>query len=412
MSTLGVTISSTGASAPSFAAILASLITQYQAIYGSDSVLTPDSPDGQWLAIQAQAINDGNDATIAVYNGFAPQYAQGVGLSNMTKINGLKRQAGSNSNAVVTIVGQAFSTITNGLVGDNANLGTKWALPASVTIPMSGTIDVTAVCTTPGAITAAAGSLTKILTPSLGWQSVTNGAAAAPGAAPESDPALRQRQSVSTALPGQAILDAIYANVAGVAGVQALKPYENASPTTDSNGLPPSSISFVVKGGAVQDIVNAIGNTKVPGGKTYGTTSGTYTDEVGNTSTINYFVLTQTTIYVSLTLTPLAGFATSTVALIQAALAQYVSTLGIGVSIQYNKLSAPANLSGSAAVQASITVLGGNGLTQAQLEALAATYEITALTVGIAPAPTGTVDVPIAFNAAAALTAGNVVVTT
>jgi len=410
--TLGVTISSSGASAPSFAAILASLITSYQGIYGSDAVLTPDSPDGQWLAIQAQAINDSNDATIAVYNGFAPQYAQGVGLSNMVKINGIRRQGGSNSNAVVTIVGQAFSTITNGLIGDNANLGTQWALPPSVTIPISGTINVTAVCTSSGAVTAAPGTLTKILTPAFGWQSVTNAAAAAPGRASEADPALRQRQSVSTALPGQAITAAIYANVANVAGVQALALYENADEGTDSNGLPPSSISLVVEGGSVQDIVNAIGNTKVPGGKTYGSTSGTYTDEVGNTSTIRYFVLAQDRIYVALTLNPLAGFSTATVALIQAALAQYVSTLGIGVSIQYNKLWAPANLSGSAAVAASIIVLGGTGLTAAQLEALAATYEITALTVGTTPGPTGTTDVAIAFNAAATLAAADVAVTT
>ncbi len=72
---------------------------------------------------------------IAAYNSFSPGFAQGAGLSSIVKINGIARKVPSNSQCVVTIVGQAGAQITNGIIGDNLNLGTQWALPALVTIP-------------------------------------------------------------------------------------------------------------------------------------------------------------------------------------------------------------------------------------------------------------------------------------
>src|SRR5271154_490822 len=133
--TVAATVTPAGISAPSFALALSSWQASYSGIYGSDVVLTADSQDGQWLGIQEAAVNDCNMAAIFVYNQFSPATAQGVGLSSVVKINGLTRQASSNSTAVVTITGQAFSAISDGLVGDNQNLGTQWALPSLVTIP-------------------------------------------------------------------------------------------------------------------------------------------------------------------------------------------------------------------------------------------------------------------------------------
>ena len=165
--TLAATITSTGISAPSYADIYQSLQASFQAIYGSDSYIDPDSQDGQMLAIFAQAMNDANNATIAAYNSFSPTTAQGTGLSSNVKINGLKRLVPSNSTVNVTIVGVAGTTITNGIVGDTA--GNQWALPASVVVPGGGSIVVTATCTAPGAINAAPATVTSIVTPTQGW---------------------------------------------------------------------------------------------------------------------------------------------------------------------------------------------------------------------------------------------------
>lgn len=369
LATLACTISPTGISAPSYSDILASLQASFQSIYGSDIYIAPDSKDGQLLALLAQIINDGNQADIATYNAYSPAYAQGAGLSSVVKINGLRRESSSNSTAVVTIIGQAGTPINNGLIGDDQNLGTQWALPASVIIPNSGQIQVTATSTTAGNVAAASGTLTVILTPTRGWQSVTNGSGATPGNPVEQDATLRQRQSVSTSLPAQTPLQAIIANVANVPGIGRYAIYENPTGSTDSNGVPAHSIAVVAEGGNIQTIAQTIEAKKSPGTGTYGTTSETVTDPAGVPITINFFELTEIGIFVQATLVPLTGYVTTTKTTISNAILTYLSDLAIGQDSLLGKLFGPANLYGDAATSSS-------GLTQAQLDALSNTYNL------------------------------------
>src|SRR5260364_119305 len=134
--TLSVTIDATGIHAPSYADVLNALKAQYRAIYGPDVYLENDSQDGQWLAVLA---------------------------------NGIRRQIATASTVDVRLIGQAGTTIQNGVVQDANQI--RWDLPAQVVIPPSGEVTVTAICQTPGAISAAAGTVTQIATPTLGWQS-------------------------------------------------------------------------------------------------------------------------------------------------------------------------------------------------------------------------------------------------
>jgi uncharacterized phage protein gp47/JayE len=60
---------------------------------------------------------------------------------------------------------------------------------------------VTATCANSGAVAALAGTITTINTPTRGWTSVTNPAAATVGAPAETDAELRIRQGQSVALP-------------------------------------------------------------------------------------------------------------------------------------------------------------------------------------------------------------------
>jgi uncharacterized phage protein gp47/JayE len=201
LTTLAAVVSPTGITAPDLNDILDTLVSQFQGIYGSDTYLGPDSQDGQWLGVLSQAFYDSNATSVAVYNQFSPATSVGTGLSSVVKINGMSRLKSSNSTVDLVLVGQAYTPIYSGVVTDNLGLGTQWALPAFVTIPASGTITVTATSTVSGAVAAAQGTLTKIVTPTPGWQSVTNPAAAVPGAPIETDPQLRVRQGNSTSLP-------------------------------------------------------------------------------------------------------------------------------------------------------------------------------------------------------------------
>lgn len=381
--TLAAQITSTGVSAPTYAEIYQSLIESFQAIYGSDAYLAPDSQDGQWIAVLASGFNDQNNQLKAVYQAFSPTFAQGAGLSSVTKINGITRQVPTYSSVVGTVVGVAGTIISNGVVSDdNGNL---WDLPP-ITIPGGGSISVTAVAQTAGAIAAAAGTVNTINTPVRGWQTFTSTSDSVPGAPVESDAALRRRQTTAASLPSQSPLAGVTAAVADLTGVTRVQAYENTTGAPDANGLPAHSISIVVEGGDVQVIGETIGQKKTMGAATYGTETITYFDPItGISYNIDFFVLDYVNPTIVLTGTAEAGWNSSIAAEIQQAIANYINSLEIGEEIEFNRLWGPAFINGSA-----------HG----------ATYEVTALTLNA-----GTVDVPVAFNKVAQVDAANITVT-
>lgn len=375
--TLAAFVDETGIHAPSYSDILTELQAAYRAIYGSDIYLGNDSQDGQLLAVFAQAISDVNSAAVAVYNSFSPITAQGAGLSSIVKINNIRRQVPTNSTVDVTLTGQAGTVITNGIVSDANN--NKWNLPATVTIGGGGTVAVTATAQVEGNIAAGVATVTKITTPTLGWQSVTNAAIATPGAAVETDAALRVRQAVSTALPSETPLDGIVAAIGNLIGVQEIKPYENDTGSTDGNGIPAHSISIVVIGGDDVEIATTIALKKNPGTGTYGTTTEDVMNSSGLPVAINFYRPTDVPIDVHIAVTALTGYVTSTGDVIKAAIADYISALpiggGVGEAVEWSKLIFAANNT-----------------------AFSTTYNVTAVTLRKGAGSFLAADVPIAFN--------------
>jgi len=190
---LSASVDARGISAPDYQTILSTLTAFFRQIYGEDAYLEPDSKDGQWIAVIALAIHDANNMAIAVFNSFSPATAQGRALENNVKINGITKNAASQSTADVVITGQVGTQITNGVVRDTN--GISWSLPSSVVIGSSGQVTVTATCQVIGAVIALPGELSVIGSPTRGWQAVTNPQAASPGQPVESDAELRIRQS-------------------------------------------------------------------------------------------------------------------------------------------------------------------------------------------------------------------------
>lgn len=388
ITTTAPTISSAGITAPAYSDILDFLKSKYQAIYGADTYLEDDSQDGQLLAIFASSINDANAVAISVYNAFSPSTAQGANLSSVVKINGIARAVPSASTVDVTIVGVVGTTITNGVVQDTNQV--KWDLPATVTIPPAGQITVTATCETTGAVSAAAGTVTTIATPTRGWQTVTNASAAAMGNPVEEDADLRVRQSSSTALPSLTVLDGIIGAVKAITGVTRVAAYENDTNVTDSNGLPPHVISLVVEGGDATAIANAIAAKKTPGGGTCGTTQVVVTDVYGIPHPINFFRPTPQAITAVVNLKALAGYSTAVGTRVQQAISDYVNSVAIGGG------SAGA-VEWDACIAAAKGVVGGN------------TFKITSLTIS-GPGGAGSPDVPLAFNQSATCAPASVTV--
>lgn len=368
MTTVSCVIDATGIYAPTYPDVLSYLQTKYQEIFGIDSYIDPDSMDGQLLAIFALAIHDSNNSTINTFNSYSPTHGQGLGLSNMVKLNGISRLIPTNSTCNVTIVGVAGTIINNGLVKDVDN--NTWTLPILVTIPIGGEISVLATCATLGDILAPINTITSIQTPTLGWQTVTNPTISTPGQVVESDSVLRLRQEISVAYPALAVTQAVLAAVSNVVGVSKVKLYENFTNVTDSNTLPPHSISVVVMGASDLDIANAIGNRKTAGTGTYGTTS--IPISLGNIVTvIDFYRPTIKTLQLTINITALTGY-TSLIGIdIKNKLVSYISGLDIGEPLYYTTL-----------IQ----------------QAVGTTYHLTSLTAGIDMGAQDTTDKIILFN--------------
>ena len=388
LATLSAVITNTGISAPQYTDILLSLEASFQSIYGTDAYIEPDSQDGQLLAIFAKAISECNDMAIAVYNSYSPATAQGVALSNAVKINGIDRASASNSQVSVELVGQVGTIINSGLVSDGVN---QWELPASVTIPPAGFILVTATCATPGAISALSGTVIGIVTPTLGWQSVSNPSAASPGSPVETDASLRSRQLRSVALPSRTVLEGIVGAVKDIAGVTVVQAYENDTNLTDVNGLPPHSFSLVVLGGDSTEIANEIAAKKTPGAGTYGTTNVIVTDSIGISNSINFYIPTPKTIKVAISVDPLTtGYSSAVGTALVQAIVDYINAIPIGADLERVRLYLPAQLYGMP-------------------ESL--TYNVTNLQIAISPGAVGNADLVLAFNERAVTTTADVTLT-
>lgn len=382
---LAATVTASGISAPDYQTILNTLTGYFQQIYGDDVYLEPDSKDGQMLAIYALGIHDANNTAIAVYNSFSPATAQGRGLASNVKINGIAVTPASRSTADVRIVGQVGTLITNGTVRDSN--GITWSLPASVVIGIDGAVTVTATCQIDGAVVAPAGSITEIGTPTRGWQSVTNPAAATAGRKVETDAELRQRQAKSVAIPSLTVLDGIMGAVATLDGVERYRGYENDTSVEDANGLPPHSISLVVAGGDAAAIAKTIATKKTPGGGTYGTTTISVTDKYGIVHPISFFRPTSVDIFARVEIKALQGYTSAVGEEIRTAVAAYINEIEIGDPVYLTRLFLPANLNGSAD---------------------SATFDITDLQIGTSPGSLAPANVVIGFNAVSACAPANV----
>lgn len=337
----GAYIDRDGIHLPDYATTLEDLQTQVRGLFGEDLYLEADSQEGQLVAIFALAQQDVYNLLAAVYNAFSPQTAQGVGLSRMVVINGIRRQAASYSTALVVCVGTAGTIINGGILEDTA--GQKWDMPATVTIPTTGEITVTATAQDIGDVRAAAGEINKIATPCRGWQSVSNPQAATPGAAVETDATLRARQAVSTALPSLTVFEGTLGAIGNLDGVSRWRGYENDTNAADANGLPPHSICLVVEGGDSDAIAEAVALKKTPGCYTLGDVEVMTRDAKGLPNVIRFYRPTAVRVRLRVTLSPLSGYLSTTGTAIKANLAAYINALAIGDDVLASRLLTPIN---------------------------------------------------------------------
>ena len=347
--TLIIKITENGITAPTYEEALSFIQSAFRSIYGQDINLDADTSDGQQCAIWAKSYSDAAGKVVASYAGYAPSTASGVQLSSVVKVNGIARYVATRSTADVRLIGQAGTVITGGIIED-AN-GYRWQLPDRVVIPVNGEITVTATCQTDGSIAASPDTITRIITPTLGWQSVTNPSAATEGNPVETDAQLRKRQAKAVALPSRSVMEGIIAGIDAISGVVDINWDENDTSETNGNGVPGHSIAVIVDGGDSQEIAKTLLLKKGPGTGTWGDTSVTVTDQYGRENTIRFSRPDIIQVKVQVTIQPLSGYETDIGDEIKQAVADYINALKIGESIICTRLYLPASLCGTDRIQ-------------------------------------------------------------
>lgn len=335
-------VDSTGLHIPTYNDILEDMIAAMKQIYGDDIYLDNSSPDYQLLSIFALKQSDTLQAMAYAYNARSPETAIGTSLDSVVKLNGIKRKAAGHSTCQVKITGSPFTQITNGAVKDRAGL--TWDLPANVVIDSNGTAYTVATCRTAGAVSALAGDISQIETPTYGWVSVTNEVAAVLGNAQETDAQLRERQTISTANPSQTMLDGTKGAIAALKNVSRYAVYENdtnVSSVTDDNpyGLPAHSVTCVVEGGTDEDVAEAIFLHKGIGCYTHGDVEVQYTDQNDYINRVRFFRPVYKDIFVKVVIKKYTGYISTMTVKVRKAVYNYLAALTIGSDVSASVLS-------------------------------------------------------------------------
>lgn len=226
--------------------------------------LDPSTPDGLKLAHDAEVFGALDEVMQQAYNSKDPAKAVGYDLDVLCALTGTERSKGTPSNVTVTLTGTLGTVVAAGSIVKSRTAGTSWTIDQTVTLT-AGTATVGATCTVVGPTQADAGTLTQIATTVGGWTGVTNPSPATPGTDAQDDASLRIERNTAVGRPGNNQVDSTLGELYAVDGVRRVKAYENDTGVTDSNGLPPHSMSYIVDGGTDTGVAMAIYVKKNPG---------------------------------------------------------------------------------------------------------------------------------------------------
>lgn len=227
--------------------------------------LDPSTPDGLKLASDSEILANLDELALRAYNSKDPNKASGYDLDVICALAGITRQAGTPSTVTLTLSGDSGTVVPAGSVVQSTENSARWTTDSAATIGVSGSITIGASCEDLGPTQASIDTLTKIVNPVAGWQSVTNQAVATPGTTAETDAELRYRRASSVSLAGSNQVDSMYGALAAVDGVRRVKVYENDTGAADANSLPAHSIAPIIDGGTDADVALAIYQKKNPG---------------------------------------------------------------------------------------------------------------------------------------------------
>lgn len=236
-----------------------------------------------------------------------------------------------------------------------------------------------------GTETIPANTLTIIAVPVAGLTSVNNPFASVAGSLVETDEELRIRFRDSKFQRATNIIEALYTELLGVAGVDQVAIYENDTDITDAKGVLPHSFLVLVTGGFAQDIAQAIWNNRPTGIRSQGGVAVNIIDSQGYTREVKFSRPDYVDIYVTIDIEKTVLFPADGENMIREALGDYTDALMMGQEVIYSRLYTPIN-----------SVQG---------------HYVNDLKIGTSPSPTGESNIPMNFDQVARILPQNVIFT-
>lgn len=261
---------------PDTSVVQAQVIAEFKVAFGSNLNTDPSTPQGMLINMETLsriAVLE-NNAQLA--NQQNPNLAGGVALDSIMALTGLERVAQQFSTVSANLAGVPGSIIGTSAQAQETVNGQIFQLTAAVTLSVGGTGVGVFQALNPGPVSAAPGTLTKIISGAVGWETVTNPDAATLGQLTQSDIAARGLRLVTIGIQGSSLAKAILGALALVSGVTSAvfrENFEDVYEVIDGVNLKPHSMYACVQGGLDADIANALVSKKSGGCNYNGNTS-------------------------------------------------------------------------------------------------------------------------------------------
>jgi len=264
-------ITDTGIKEKTYTEYLTEIQKEWKAVFGEDLAFDPETPQGQVTSLEALELVSAESAILNIGRSMDVLQCSGQQLDDLFSLLSVIRRSATRSSVSCTLGGDHGTIIPAGSIVQ-MDSGTKFLLNAQVVIGVSGAEVADFTCEEEGNIAVPAGSVTKIITPVIGWNTVTNVFAGTAGKDVENDAQYTARYFNELFSMSNSMMESIESAIYRQEGVSSLSYKENVtnSDNSDMDGafVPAHGFTFAVQGGGAVDIANAIRRTKSAGSDT------------------------------------------------------------------------------------------------------------------------------------------------
>lgn len=266
-------LDNSGIIVPDTSTIKENVQTEFQNALGLELSLEDSTPQGRLIDNETDARSQVVENNALVANLFNIRMSYGLALDALGANFGLERQAATSSSVIATVTG-TYGTVIPAGAQASTQAGYIFYAENNITIPESGTTTGTFLSVDKGEIPCPAGSLTKIIDGTFGWETITNADPAILGQVQESDASFKSKFDNNGLFTGSSILEDYKNELSKVENVISSFVYDNGSNQTityDTVSIAPHSVYACVDGGNDYDVAYALFRRKSAGSGWAGT---------------------------------------------------------------------------------------------------------------------------------------------